>query len=195
MVEYCNQFLREIEAIKPYLVEFEEDSSMKSKIYPEDCAVRGSNRQPIIFITHDESTFNANDGRWQVWQEKNHSILRPKGRGKGIMVSDFLLPWSQLNLLSLSDTDQNELVSSEIPLEAVEYFEYGKNNDGYWKGENLLKQVVEKALPIAEALYPGYQLLFLFDNATSHSVFASDALQVDEMNKGSGGQQKFLRNG
>ena len=139
MVEYCNQFLREIEAIKPYLVEFEEDSSMKSKIYPEDCAVRGSNRQPIIFITHDESTFNANDGRWQVWQEKNHSILRPKGRGKGIMVSDFLLPWSQLNLLSLSDTDQNELVSSEIPLEAVEYFEYGKNNDGYWKGENLLK--------------------------------------------------------
>lgn len=50
-------------------------------------------------------------------------------------------------------------------------------------------------MPIGEALYPGYQLLFLFDNATSHSVFALDALQVDEMNKGTGGQQRFLRNG
>ena len=39
VVEYRNQFLREIEAVKPYLVEFEEDGSVKSKIYPEDCAV------------------------------------------------------------------------------------------------------------------------------------------------------------
>ena len=125
-LEYRNQFSREIEAIKPYLVEFEEDRSMKSKIYLEDRIVGGSNRQPIIFITHDESTFNANDGQRQVWQEKNHSILRPKGRGKGIMISDFLLPWSQLNLLVLSDADQNKLVSLVIPLEAVELFEYGK---------------------------------------------------------------------
>lgn len=60
------------------------------------------------------------------------------------MVFDFLLPWSRLNLLSLSDTDQNELVSSGIPLEVVEYFEYGKNNDGYWKGENLLNRLLKK---------------------------------------------------
>ena len=33
------------------------------------------------------------------------------------MVSNFLLPWSRLNLFSLS---------SEIPLEAATYFEYGK---------------------------------------------------------------------
>ena len=67
MVEYCIQFLREIEAIKPYLVEFKEDGFMKSKIYPEDYAVGGSNRQPIIFITHDKSIFNANDSQRQVW--------------------------------------------------------------------------------------------------------------------------------
>ena len=182
-----------MEALKPYLVKFEENGLMKPKIYYKDCAVGGLEKRPVILITHDESIFNANDSRQQVWQKDGHSTLCPKGKGKGIMVSDFLLPWSQLNLFSLSQIAQNKLVNSGVPREAAEFFEYGKNNDEYWRGENLLKQVVEKAMPIGEALYPGYQLLFLFDNATSHSIYASDALQVDEMNKSTGGQQKFLR--
>lgn len=195
VVEYRKKFLAEIEALKPYLVEFEENGSIIPKTYPENCAIGSPDRRPVILITHDESTFNANDGRRQMWQKDGHSILCPKGKGKGIMVSDFLLPWSQLNLFSLSAARQKELVSSGIPSEAAEFFEYGKNNNGYWRGEHLLKQVVEKARPIGEALYPGYQLLFLFDNATSHLIFAADALQVDEMNKNTGGQQKFLRDG
>lgn len=48
------------------------------------------------------------------------------------MVSDFLLPWSQLNLLSLSSEKQDELASLGVPLEAVTYFEYGKIEEGYW---------------------------------------------------------------
>lgn len=55
--------------------------------------------------------------------------------------------------------------------------------------------MANKALPIAEAFYPGYSLLFLFDNATSHSVYVKDALKVKDMNKGVGGQQPQLRNG
>lgn len=55
--------------------------------------------------------------------------------------------------------------------------------------------MVSKALPVAEALYPGYSLFFLFDNATSHSVYAKDALQAWEMNKGIGGKQVPLCNG
>ena len=55
--------------------------------------------------------------------------------------------------------------------------------------------MVNKALPIAEALYPGYSLLFLFDNANSHSVYAKNALQAKDMNKGTAGQQPRLRNG
>ena len=50
-------------------------------------------------------------------------------------------------------------------------------------------------MPIREALYLGYALLFLFDNATSHSIYVQDALQVAHMNKGLGGQQPFLRAG
>ena len=54
---------------------------------------------------------------------------------------------------------------------------------------------MSKALPIAEALYPGYSLLFLFDNATSHSVYANNALRTGGMNKNSSGKQAWLRNG
>lgn len=50
-------------------------------------------------------------------------------------------------------------------------FEYRKANKGYWNRSKLYQQVVNKALPIAEAFYPDYSLLFLFDNATSYLVY------------------------
>lgn len=41
VIEYCNKFLSDRDALKPYLVEFEEDCLMKPKSYHEDCTVRG----------------------------------------------------------------------------------------------------------------------------------------------------------
>lgn len=55
--------------------------------------------------------------------------------------------------------------------------------------------MVSKALPIVELLYLGYSLLFLFDNAISHSVYAQNALRTAQMNKRVGGQQPWLREG
>lgn len=46
-----------------------------------------------------------------------------------------------------------------------------------------------------EALYPGYELLFMFDNVTSQVIFAENVLQVAHMNKRPRGQQFFLRAG
>lgn len=102
------------------------------------------------------------------------------------MVSDFLLPWLKLNLLSLSSQKQEELVNLRVPRKAVTYFEYKKSEKGYWIGEHLLDQIVKKTLPIEEVLYSGYALLFLFDNAISHSIYAQDAFQVAHMNKRAG---------
>ena len=49
------------------------------------------------------------------------------------MISDFLLPFSRLNLVSLSSKKRKEIAEkySLLETEAVEVFEYGKNNDGY----------------------------------------------------------------
>ena len=194
VVAYRVEFLKRMKELEPYLVEFDSCGQILAKTYPSDCQVGGSQRRPTILITHDESTFSANDGKRQVWVKESDTFLRPKGKGQGIMVSDFLLPWGRLNLKHVTEAKLAEAKAKGIPLEAVELFEYGKR-DGYWDGACLLKQVTEKALPIAQFLYPGFDLVFMFDNATSHSVYADDALRVAKMGKGEGGQQAFLRPG
>lgn len=139
VVEDWKKFLHQMEELKPYLVEFNEDRTMKEKIYPADCAVGGSDRRPVIVITHDECTFSANDGIRKAWTRKGDTFLRPKGRGQGIMVSEFLPPFGRLNLLSLSEDKQQEIRQRTglTVTEAVELFEYGKNNGGYWDGAKL----------------------------------------------------------
>ena len=193
MVEYREIFLDEIKALLPYFVEFSENRSILSKDYPKDCAVSRLNKRLIIMIIYNKNTFLAND-RWQkIWTQDGHAILWLKDRGKGIMVSDFLPLWSRLNLFSLSFKKQDRLVSLGVLLEAVTYFEYRKIEEKYWISEHFLNQIQKKALPIRKALYPGYTLLFIFDNATSHLIYAKNALQVANMNKSLKGQQAFLQ--
>jgi hypothetical protein len=189
------KFLQKMQDLEPYLVDFDISGRMLEKAYPDNCQVGGQQRRPTILITHDESIFSANDGKRQAWiKESNVTFERPKGKGQGIMVSDFLLPWGRLNLLHLPEDRLAEADVKGVPLEAVELFEYGKR-EGYWDGACLLKQLTEKALPIAQFLYPGYDLVFMFDNATSHSIYAEDALKVSSMCKGKGKKQAFLRPG
>ncbi|RPA97060.1 hypothetical protein L873DRAFT_1644646, partial [Choiromyces venosus 120613-1] len=61
--------------------------------------------------------------------------------------------------------------------------------NGYWEGGHLVKQVTELAIPIAQAVYPGYQFLFLFNNSSNHGAFVQDALLAQNMNLGPGGKQ------
>lgn len=56
-----------------------------------------------------------------------------------------------------------------------------------------MQQIKAKALPIVEALYPGYKLLFMFDNAISNAIYAKNKLQVMYMNKVLESQQLFLQ--
>ena len=187
------RFVEQMKKDEPYLVDFDSFGNILDKAYPEDCEVGGFQRRPLILITHDESTFSANDAKRYAWLEESDTFLRPKGKGQGIMVSDFLLPWGRLTMNHLSTEKMEEGRQKGISQEARELLEYGK--DGYWDGTRLLHQVTEKALPPAQFLYPGYDLVFLFDNATSHAIYAKDALRVSNMGKGEGNQQGFLRPG
>ncbi len=125
-MEYWETFLSEMKSLLSYFMEFSDDESILSKVYPDDYAVERLDQRPIIMITNDESTFSANDGRWKVWTLDGNGILRPKGKRKEIMVSEAFLSWSQLNLFSLPYQQQQELVNSGVPLETAIYFEYGK---------------------------------------------------------------------
>ena len=67
VVEDCKNFLLKMEELKPYVVEFKEDGTIKPKAYPFHCTVGGDERQPIIVITHDKCIFSANNGVQRVW--------------------------------------------------------------------------------------------------------------------------------
>lgn len=110
VVEDCEVFLEKIEELKSYMVEFDENSAMKPKVYPSDCAVEGNNQQPIIVLTHDECKFSDNNGIRKAWARKSDTFLRPKGQGQGILVSEFILPYGRLNLASLTPEKREEVV-------------------------------------------------------------------------------------
>lgn len=112
-------------------------------------------------------------------------FLQFKDQKQDIMTFEFHHPYNWLNLFSLS-YDKREEIKEEIILvktKVVEIFEYEKNNNIYWDKAKLYKQVINKALPIMQVLYSGYLFLILFDNATSHSIYPKDTLQIKDMSK------------
>jgi len=99
--------------------------------------------RPIVPIVHDESTFNANDGRSKVWVKNNGVPLRKKTRGKGIMVSDFVTPGGRLQIpneakhllvseYGMTDEGSNRLDPSLAACSIV----YG--GDTWWDGDQLV---------------------------------------------------------
>jgi hypothetical protein len=112
------EFLGYLDSLKPYLVEFDENGDMKDKEYPLGCFPGSLTQRPIIMLTHDESTFQTNDGRTHEWMKEDENPLRSKGRGRGIMVSDFLLPYSRLSTAKLSAERRSEL---NLPLNALNF--------------------------------------------------------------------------
>ena len=112
------------------------------------------------------------------------------------MVLEFFLPFGRLKLSFLPKDKKTEMIEKAklIIIKTVMLFEYGKTIKGYWDGLKLYQQVINKALPIVEAFYVGYSLLFLFNNATNHSVYVQDALRIIQINKKVGDKQPWLRN-
>lgn len=216
VVAYRRTFLQEIDRIMPFHVGLKPGidlsadpdlsrEQMREEIFeiPSVCSDNG--HRPVMFVTHDESTFNANDGVHYAWSHPDHTVLYPKGRGKGIMVSDVVTPFGRLVIPShITDA---QILAAGIPLrpilgspnemeirrDASEYLEYGKDN--YWNGEKMFDHIIKIVAPIFKLVFPNFQPVFLFDNATNHSSFATDALNARVMNWGPGNDQPVMRDG
>ena len=156
--------------------------------------------KPLVLVTHDESTFNANDGKRREWKEKGKSPLRPKRKGKEIMASEFLTPIGRLRVPD-SISDHQLLQDPGWPLDekqkprrcCTELLEYNKDN--YWDGDKMTDQTVNLAARIFPYAFPDCQALFAFDNAANHACFAEDALLARRINLRVGGKQPRMRNG
>ena len=78
---------------------------------------------PLVLVTHDEMTTQANDGPKFSWVMDSEHALKKKGVGHG--------------------QHESQVICSTIGWlkEAGQSLEYSKNYDGYWTGEMFVKQV------------------------------------------------------
>ena len=143
---------------------------------------------PYILVTHNECIFSAYNRSRSLWIPNEEQPLRKKGNGRSIHVSNFLT--DVCGCLAFSDETQ---VSNDFPKEACIIMHLGKNNDRWWKAEDLVNQVIEHAILIFEVRFSGCQALFVFDNASNHAAFSPDALIAKHMNLSSGRKQLKMR--
>ena len=135
----------------------------------------------IVWVSHDESVYYSNDDGGKGWGSEEHPDIHKKGKGRCIMVSDFICPCH--GRLRLDDKPIAEII------------EPGKNHDGYWQAPDILRELELKALPAFEQMHPGASGLFVFDNSTNHGAYSNDALIATpgKMNLSSGGKVPAMR--
>ena len=134
----------------------------------------------LVLIFHDESCFHSHEAQDWQWAEEGRLVIRPKGKGRGLMVSDFI--------------DEYDGFLKHDHTEARVILKYGGDNEGYWNSDLFMKQVA-KAVDIAELKYPRatHNLVWLFDQSSGHTAYDDDALNVQRMNVKPGGRQPVMR--
>ncbi len=157
------------------------ENNLKKIIWPDN------NIQKLILVTHDEYIFSAYNRSQSLWIPDGEQLLWKKGNSHLILVNEFLT--NVCGHLVLSDEMQT---SDDFPREAYVIIHLGKNNDGWWKADDLVNQIVEHAISIFEACFSGCQALFAFDNASSHAAFSPDMLITKHMNLSSDRKQQKI---
>ncbi|KIJ52407.1 hypothetical protein M422DRAFT_156698 [Sphaerobolus stellatus SS14] len=165
VVEYRNNiFIPLWESIESCMMTWTRDNV---QVEPRD-----STKPKIVLLTHDESTFYANDRRKTRWIHKDEKPEPArKGEGASIMVSDFCSP------------DLGWLKSKDGKEEVRIIFKAGKNRDGYFGNEDLVKQTKHAIKLFKDNFGSTAIAAFAFDNATTHQKRADDALSARHMPK------------
>ncbi|KAK0456923.1 hypothetical protein EV421DRAFT_1896115 [Armillaria borealis] len=125
----------------------------------------------VVFWSHDESTFYAND------RPKPYA----KGEGASLMAADYVSP------------DFGWLRSPDGSRSARVLFKAGKTRDGYFTNTEIIDQA-SNAMDILDKYFPWFQHVFRYDNATNHKKWCGNALSVSKMtvNPSPVGKPNFL---
>lgn len=145
------------------LSEFYEGDNMETVLEP----VIEQGKQKIVFVTHDESTFYANDGKNNLWLAEGETLIRKKGQGSSLMVSEFQCPCHG------TMRDKGWIART--------FLKAGVGRDGWWTSAEMINQLKNDAIPLFNMLHPGCTAVFLFDNSSNHSAYADDALVASRM--------------
>ena len=162
--------------------------------------------EPFVIknVWHDEATAKPADKGKFIWIMKGDSALMAKSEGQGYMVSGFMtsdglltVPGEKPVLDSagkpIIDKNGEPVLRGEVENENGEsvgtasiYWQTGANADGYFACDDLVAQIKSRMIPVFKSRYPPnrYRGLVHFDNATSHTAFAADALNTTKITKG-----------
>ena len=195
VVDYRKKFLRKMTAIG-FLNKDNAPTSEAASCLPIDlhCPPPEQLKKTIV-IFHDESIFNSNEDQSVQWGTHDMVTIKPKGKGSGIMVSDFITEEGYLRLTEEEVIRARAKHGDKFWREARELLEYGESKDGYWTSERFLKQM-DEAVKIADIKYPrseGYRVNWLFDHSSCHNAYSEDALNATHMNAKPGGKQPCMR--
>ncbi|KAJ7018499.1 hypothetical protein C8F04DRAFT_1277640 [Mycena alexandri] len=138
----------------------------------------GTGRRVIVWY-HDESIFYAHDRRHKTWYHKD-SPAKPyaKGEGHSFMVADYFS--SDFGWLRDPKNPKRNARRSMRP---------GKGRDGYFTSIEVREQAAA-ARALVKELYPDFDHVFVYDNATTHKKRSEGSLSARAMPKGPSGTRK-----
>ena len=189
VVDYRQLFLKKMEILETTHAQPPQASDEGRVITESD-----SSKKQLVMIYHDESIFHSNEDQGWAWAEKWGQQIKPKGQGRGIMVSDFIEEYDGYLRLDNAEYETAKCTNPNVKKEARFLLKYGADSEGY-QDSNKFMQQVKQAVEIAEFKYPSerYNLLFLFDQSSGHTAYDDDALIVSRMNVKPGGSQPKMR--
>ena len=94
-------------------------------------------REKTVILFHDESTFSANEDQNIMWGVKGQKFIKPKSKGAGIMVSDFIDEKSGFLAFSDDEYEEANISNPNLPKYAREFLEYGESREGYWNHDKF----------------------------------------------------------
>ncbi|CAF1017857.1 unnamed protein product [Didymodactylos carnosus] len=141
--------------------------------------IKPTSPNPVILITRDESSFRSGEISNKRWIVGDTAPFHIKGRGKTLMISDFMVAHDSGPFFRLSDQEYADAVKKFPDLEDDEGLRYEKNSatasiaigtDTYFDNDTILSQF-ERLFKLLQFKtdYKGHDIEILVDNATTHS--------------------------
>ncbi|KAJ3506528.1 hypothetical protein NLJ89_g6819 [Agrocybe chaxingu] len=128
-------------------------------------------QRPVVPWFHDETIYYAHDRRQAQWVHEDASPTPyTKGEGYSMMDAEF------------ASADYGFGRSPDGTETARVIFKPGKNRDGYFDNEDILKQATV-FMDILEKWYPNEEHLLIYGNATTHKKRADTAPSARRMPK------------
>jgi hypothetical protein len=172
-------------------------------------------KKNIICFGQDEAIMKQYCFTTKAWTAPSgQKAIVPKDEGVGVMISAFVsrefgfgMDLTEEQLQKVNQRRQGKKYSDEAaaketrgkaekqPLTSSPFvieFEYGANNQGYWKYDHMILQF-EDCIDVVTTLWPEFDYVFLFDHSCGHDRQRPDGLTTTGLNKGFGGAQPKMR--